>query len=206
MKKRFESFYKNLNAALNAGAVFSEIEKLYNIPKRFYHNIKHIGYCIEEFDQIKDRIRDKYEFEFALWLHDCVYDTRSSDNEEKSGEVATKIIKDSGLGEIFTQRVYDFILATKHNKATNDSDTKYLIDIDLAILGSSSDRYDLYRTNIRKEYAWVKKSAYAMGRKNILENFLRKKRIYLTDYFYEKYEIAARSNITDEIRAMYNLK
>jgi len=97
-------------------------------------------------------------------------------------------------------------LATKHNKATNDSDTKYLIDIDLAILGSSSDRYDLYRTNIRKEYAWVKKSAYAMGRKNILENFLRKKRIYLTDYFYEKYEIAARSNITDEIRAMYNLK
>ncbi len=205
MKKRFESFYKNLNAVPDAISVFSEIEKLYSIPQRFYHNLEHIGNCLAEFDKIKDRIKDKYEFEFALWLHDCVYDTRSSDNEEKSGKIATEIIMDSGLSKGFVKKVYDFIIATKHNKSTDDSDTKYLIDIDLAILGSSADSYNLYRANIRKEYAWVNNIDFSNGRKKALESFLNRERIYYTDYFYEKYEIAARTNLKEEIRALDDL-
>ena len=74
-------------------------------------------------------------------------------------------------------------------------DTKYLIDIDLSILGAASNIFKEYENNIRKEYKWVPKYIYQKERFEVLKSFLRRKHIFYTELFREKYEHQARTNI-----------
>lgn len=71
----------------------------------------------------------------------------------------------------------------------------YLLDIDLAILGSDFDRFDEYNHQIRQEYAWVNRFIYHVKRKSVLKGFYNKERIYLTNYFYQALENKARDNL-----------
>jgi len=77
-----------------------------------------------------------------------------------------------------------------------------MLDIDLSILGYSPEKYSQYKKNIRKEYSWVPENDYVSGRKKVLESFLKKQKIFQTEYFYSKYEQNARINIQEEIRAL----
>ncbi len=67
-------------------------------------------------------------------------------------------------------------------------DLDYLLDIDLAILGSHPNRFDDYHAQIRQEYTWVNDLIYRYKRKSALKKFYAKDRIYLTDYFYDRLE------------------
>jgi predicted metal-dependent HD superfamily phosphohydrolase len=93
-------------------------------------------------------------------------------------------------------------MATKGHAISEDADTNYFTDADLAILGSNNDEYLQYVKSIRKEYKFYPDFVYNPGRKKVLEHFIQMPRIYKTDYFYNKYEEPARKNIIDEIRQM----
>jgi predicted metal-dependent HD superfamily phosphohydrolase len=106
----------------------------------------------------------------------------------------------AGVNADTIAEVKRLILATKTHKADDDdTDCKILLDADLSVLGSSPELYDLYSAAIRKEYHWVTEADYRTGRKLVLENFLKRERIYYTEYMHQKYEVLARENITREI-------
>lgn len=48
--------------------------------------------------------------------------------------------------------VMNQIEATKEHKRSQDNDTNMLLDLDLAVLGDSSESYQKYANAIRKEY------------------------------------------------------
>jgi len=64
-------------------------------------------------------------------------------------------------------------------------------------LGSSIDCY-----NVRKEYKVVPALIYRKKRKELLKSFLNSPSIYNSGYFKDKYERAARQNITRAIAVL----
>ncbi len=76
------------------------------------------------------------------------------------------------------------------------------LDLDLSILGASEDDYDGYTKQIREEYKHYSEDEYRNGRIRVMQGFLNRKRLYFSDYFYNRYEVRARENIDREIKSL----
>lgn len=70
-----------------------------------------------------------------------------------------------------------------------------LVDIDLSILGASSNRYDRFEEQIRTEYKWVPQPLYRLERGKILATFLARPKIYSLEVFETRFENQARANL-----------
>ena len=55
---------------------------------RAYHTLRHIEACLAWMRDAPLEDDDRIAAEFAIWFHDAVYDTRASDNEERSADLA----------------------------------------------------------------------------------------------------------------------
>jgi predicted metal-dependent HD superfamily phosphohydrolase len=88
------------------------------------------------------------------------------------------------------------ILATAHSAEPDSADEALLLDIDLSVLGADPDVFDAYDSAIRKEYEWVPEPDYRKARARVLESFLQRERIYRTWPYRERYESAARKNLS----------
>lgn len=95
------------------------------------------------------------------------------------------------------------ILNTKfHQVDTDDIDSQILVDADLAILASPKQKYLTYAEDIRQEYSWISDRDYRLGRRQVLEKFLQRKRIYYINLMFEKLEESARRNLVAEIQSL----
>lgn len=185
--------------------LFQELLTCYSQRNRYYHNLTHIYRMLNKIESIKSLAINLKSIQFAVWFHDCIYDTTKKDNEEKSADFAVKRLTDLGLDQTLINRVNELILKTKnHDTLINDIDGQILLDVDLEILGSSTREYYNYAVAIRQEYAWVLPEIYIKKRKQILESFLSKEKIYQTDFFFKELEKQARFNIQQEIINLSN--
>ena len=123
------------------------------------------------------------------------YDTRASDNEEESARWARDVVVASGGPPLRRAGSTTSIIATKHDSDSIRGDAALVADIDLTILGSLPDRFQIYDRQIRQEYAWVPEPDFREARLRILEGFLARPTIYLTGPFRRKYEAQARENL-----------
>ncbi len=135
------------------------------------------------------------EVEVALWFHDAVYNPRGSANEHASAEWAVRVLTAAGASPAILKRVQGLIMATCHDAQPIEADQQLLVDIDLAILGASPQRFEEYQRQIRFEYAWVPGLVYGVKRKQVLRGFLKREQIFSTAAFLARYEAQARSNL-----------
>ncbi|MBV1881344.1 MAG: hypothetical protein KUG82_06905 [Pseudomonadales bacterium] len=96
----------------------------------------------------------------------------------------------------------DHVISCLHPSQPVTADEKYLLDIDLSILGATPALYAEYETWIRKEYRYVPGFFYKKGRRKVLESFLAQPSIYLSADFKERNESAARTNLEKAILAL----
>jgi predicted metal-dependent HD superfamily phosphohydrolase len=178
---------------------WAEIEKSYSQKNRKYHNLNHLENMILELENVKDQISDYAVSLFSVFYHDIIYKTTSKDNEEKSAEKAKICLEKLNISDDRISNIYNQIFATKSHKRSDDSDTNFLLDADLAILGKDWNVYENYVQQIREEYSIYPDFLYKPGRKKVLTHFLEFEEIFKTDYFKEKYEKMARENIQKEI-------
>lgn len=178
---------------------WQEIEKNYSQKSRKYHNLTHLENMILELENVKDQISDYEALLFSVFYHDIIYKATSKDNEEKSAEIAKTRLDKLNISNERITKIYNQILATKSHKKSDDSDTNFLLDADLSILGKDRKVYENYIHQIRKEYSIYPDFLYNPGRKKVLLHFLEFDEIFKTDYFKEKYEKMARENIQREI-------
>jgi len=162
---------------------------------RFYHTLRHVERCLRLKDVLHSLAEAPDVFEFALWYHDLVYDSRRHDNEEASARAAAAFIGDP----VDVRAVADLILATKHDAVPETPDARLICDMDLAILGAEPDLYGEYARAIRQEYAWVADADYATGRSRVLSAFLSRDAIFSTPACWERFESRARANIRQEL-------
>lgn len=176
--ERFKALLNRLNCNVKTENVWQDLQKAYQEPHRFYHTQQHIDECLQLFDRYQHLADKPLEVEFALWFHDVVYNTKALDNEEKSARWAKAILQQGGVENKVSQRIYNLILATEHKQTPQSNDEKLLVDIDLAILASTSERFAQYQQQIRKEYIWVPKELYQQKRCEILKNFYNRATLY----------------------------
>jgi len=151
---------------------------------------------------IKYEIIDWQIIVFSIAYHDSIYNALKQDNEEKSAGLAYERLALINISTDRREKCKEQILATKGHYSSNDADTNYFTDADLAILGSSYLNYKKYTEQIRKEYEIYPDLIYKPGRQKVLNHFLQMPTIYKTAYFIEKYEQQARNNILDELKLL----
>ena len=167
--------------------IYRQLKEMYAENNMPYHDWSHITDCLIEFNKCRNSLNSSDQVVTAILFHDAVYDPKAKDNEEKSAELAVKILTEKGLSNDFTSKVSNLVLATKHIVIPEDNDSKFILDIDLSILGANKEKYDTYAKAIRKEYSMYSDQEYNTGRTAVLQGFLDRKRIFLTDFFKDLY-------------------
>lgn len=177
--------------------IFSQLVELYS--GREYHNLFHIADCLGELESAKNLVSNRKELELAIWFHDSVYDSRKKDNEERSATLAGNAARELGFSKQSASIVESLIVATKHTDVPNNFDARLIMDIDLANFGFPYNIFHQISEEIRKEYSWVSDEDFSKGRRKFLSSFIARDRIYLTDFFGDKYESRARENLIKSI-------
>jgi predicted metal-dependent HD superfamily phosphohydrolase len=199
MKARWENLWQKLAAPRIPYEALDELLRAYSSPGRYYHNLAHVEDCLSVFDRASSLALHPQEVELAIWFHDAVYDTRRSDNEQKSAEWAVEVIRHAGLGERIANRVASSILSTRHDEDAAGTDARLLADVDLSILGRDREIFRRYEENIRKEYAWVPEDVFRQERRKVLQRFLERPSIYYHREFRDLFEERARRNLEQSI-------
>lgn len=186
--------------ALRTSDAFDDLVGRYAEPGRYYHNLLHIHEVVRAMLDLPGAL--PREVLLAAFLHDVVYDSRASDNEERSAEYARELLKALGIDLDRREETARLILLTKtHDPSEEDRSGCILVDADLAILGEKAEAYNAYASAIRQEYAWVPQEDYRAGRRQVLERFLARPRIYRTPEFQTRERIA-RANLANEITSL----
>lgn len=182
-----------------AGVCWEEIRTAYSKKGRYYHTLEHLENLLRELVPVQAELSDWGAMIFSICYHDIVYSALKSNNEEKSADLAVLRLSALSAPSALIDHCKALILATKGHQVSADADVNFFTDADLSILGKDWDSYAVYATNVRKEYSIYPDVVYKPGRIKILQSFLDMDRIYKTDYFYERYEDAAKRNLQREI-------
>jgi len=181
---------------------FYRLQSAYAQKHRAYHTSRHIDECLSLLDELKHLAEHPSEVECALWFHDAIYEPMSKLNEERSANWMAEFGATVGLGSDSIARIRAHIMATRHVALPADSDSRLVVDIDLAILGAAPSRYAEFERDVRREYRWVPEIVYRPKRAAILQSFLDRPRIYHWEPAYERFERGARANVSGAIGAL----
>ena len=176
------------------------LRKAYAEPHRAYHTWDHITALLADFTRLRDRFARPDAVEVALYWHDAVYVPRAPDNEAASA--AWMVERMQGLVPPATLRDAEtIVLATAKHRVPSEAvagladDCALFLDMDLAVLGAPEADFDAYDAAIREEFSEIPEPLYLQGRKAIMEGFLQRQRLYLTDTFHETHDAPARANL-----------
>lgn len=176
--------------------VFNKLIAAYSEKQRAYHTIQHLYECLVLVDSIRSDLNDVYAVALALWFHDAVYDPQAKDNELKSAELFEQYLAQD-LSIDIVQKIKRWIIATQKHELTDELDLQFVLDIDLAILAASSERFEEYEQQIQQEYAWVDPDVYSIKRKEVLTHFYQTELLYQTEYFQQSLEPRAKENLRE---------
>ncbi|WP_332604717.1 HD domain-containing protein [Acinetobacter sp. ESBL14] len=176
--------------------VFNKLIAAYSEKQRAYHTLQHLYECLALFDTIRADLNDGHAVALALWFHDAVYDPQAKDNELKSAELFEQYLVQDLPNDI-VQKIKRWIVATQKHASTDELDLQFLLDIDLAILAASPERFTEYEQQIQQEYAWVDPDVYLIKRKEVLAHFYQTEPLYQTEYFQQNFEQRAKGNLRE---------
>src|SRR5579864_605057 len=97
-----------------AETTFTQLVAAYSESGRFYHNLSHIEDVLTTIGRLMGNTRHP-ALHFAAWFHDAVYDTRATDNEEKSAVLAATRLIEMHIPDSIAAATEHLILLTKNH-------------------------------------------------------------------------------------------
>lgn len=175
--------------------IYRQLHNAYHEPQRHYHTMLHIEQCIGMFDDCKSLASDADSLELAVWFHDVIFEPDQADNERRSADLYLELSQ--GVHDDERRGLVErLIMATLHNgDSLADHDAVYMVDIDLSSFGLSWEAFLEDSQNLRRESAHLEDSEYYRRKKEFQARLLQKQRFYQSDYFTERLEKQARSNL-----------
>lgn len=179
------------------------LQAAYASPPRAYHNFQHVQEVLRHYHEVAAAPgwRQPAEVGLAVLYHDAIYEAGRRDNETRSAELAVAhVARWWPTAGIDAQRVVDLIeLTARHGTlqpADVDDEAALFLDCDMAILGAEPALFDAYDRGIAAEYrghvpAWL----FKLNRRRFLKALLARPRIYLSDFFHQRYDTQARRNL-----------
>lgn len=172
----------------------------YQKKGRHYHDLEHLAYMFDQLDACGITPEDPECLAAAIFHHDVVYAINRKDNETKSANRAAAVLSRFDWDEDRIQRCERHIRATAKYRWDEDLDTALLVDLDLAILGDTPEKYATYAAQVRREYWMYPDFLYRRGRQQVLQHFLAREQLYSTEYFIAKYSAPAQRNLKMELK------
>jgi predicted metal-dependent HD superfamily phosphohydrolase len=195
------------NGSLIDADLKKELSALYRSDQRHYHGLSHIEALLALAREYREILADPEAIDAAIWFHDAIYDSRAKDNEARSAALARQKL----AGRIDTVRI-DRIASMIEATATHQLpdflqdgarlDAALFLDMDLAVLGASSEAFDAYEQAVRQEYGWVPEPAWITGRSAVLKNFLARPYVFNTRQFRARFEQQARANMERSLASL----
>lgn len=180
-----------------SSAIHQHLIDSYSEPQRYYHTLDHIEYCLSLFDEISSDAHNPDAIELAIWYHDVVYTPGAVDNEQLSADqfMATS---HGVFDDALRDTIYRHIMATVHNGSeVKDTDTQYMLDIDLSSFGRPWPEFIHDSDNLRLEMKDQPDEVFYQKQAAFQDKLFGQPRFFKSDYFYHKYEIQARQNRSD---------
>ena len=202
LRDRFVSLLQRMGATQVPSRLADDLVAAWSSPGRAYHDVRHLEDCLAQVDALPLDARTRDLIEVALWFHDAVYDPRSSDSEERSARWASEALTAAGIPAPVGADVARLVRLTRDHAPVPDEAGRFLLDIDLSILGRPVEVFDAYHRRIRTEYAWVPEHAYRLGRGRILADLLRRDPLYQTELYQRQFETTARANLRRALAAL----
>jgi predicted metal-dependent HD superfamily phosphohydrolase len=203
LESRIFTLWKSFDAR---GDVMTSTEVLvdrYREPHRYWHNERHIAECLDTLEANRDLALCPAVLALALAYHDAVYDVKGNDNEAQSALLCLQDCQKLGIAPELSQYASRMILeGTAHHsgKAPQDPDAKLVHDIDLLGLAAKPKQFrEMSRLLALEYFNKFGAEEYRQGRLRFLQCFQARNVIFLTERFYNKYEMRARKNITKSI-------
>jgi predicted metal-dependent HD superfamily phosphohydrolase len=183
-----------------ANLAYNELFSRYAEPQRYYHNVRHLHALLYLIDQQDLSPIDRQILILVTFYHDAIYLPGSTQNEQRSAELAQYWLPQLGVSRPVIDQVYQIILDTATHVSCHALSNTFL-DMDLSILGAAPKQYATYGQQIRQETP-VPSLLFALGRKRFLKSFLQRERIFQTPFFYHRLEQQARYNLQAELDQM----
>lgn len=195
LAERFSDLWQRYaGAESNPDPVWAMLKLHYDEPHRFYHTLNHLHQCLGELDAASDRVEEFDAIEMAIWFHDVIYQYGAKDNEPLSAD-AFRELAAPHMAADFVNRVCELIIATKHTGDAQDVGEAFMVDIDLSGFGLPWEGYLADSNALRKEGPNVSDEQYYGGKLRFLDGLLGWKSLFQTDYFRDRLESGARTNI-----------
>lgn len=188
--------------------MLSALELAYATPPRAYHHFGHVQDVLHRFAEITvgPGWTQPAEVYLAMLYHDAIYEASRKDNEARSADLAAaevaQWLPEAGID---TLRVAELInLTARHGQLSPGDfgddgfslDARHFLDCDMAILGAAPEVFDAYDRGIAEEYkGHVPGLLFRLNRKRFLKGLLARDRIYLSDWFHQRYDAQARANL-----------
>lgn len=184
-------------SAEKAGYWWTVLLNSYMRHDRYYHSLTQLSRMLQMKEDL--HLDCNLGLNLAIWFHDIVFFPDSKNCEEHCAQTYEDFCRDTGLKGY--EQVTDYILATRgHRTRTKDKEEQWLLDLDLAILGSDPLEYRHYAEAIKKEYSFS--GGFESGRRKVLRKFLDRDSIFLTPLFRRLYEQQSRRNIMSELSTL----
>jgi len=176
------------------------VSNIYDRPWTHYHSHYHINY-INEFVN-KNNIKLETWQKLSIYFHDAIYYPGDPHNEIGSAEYAYSLLH-GHISSYELERAHKVICLTKeHTKdyLVMDDAMAMVMDLDLANLGSDFVNYCRASEDIEKEFSYLTKEEYLIGRKSFIETMLARDSIFRTEIFLNSgFEENARSNLEQDL-------
>lgn len=207
LRSRWEAIASKLSTQRSLGLVFDcVLYRKYTEAHRRYHGLTHIAACLDMLDRfVPADVANRSAIELAIWFHDVVYDTRRGDNEARSRLLLLDVCGQCWDAQQ-VQVAYRMIGLTTHTPREEGNDIadedKYLLDVDLSILGADEEAFARYEQGIRDEYVWVSEDVYRVKRAEVLRSFMEREHVFETPVFRSTFETMARANLARAITSL----
>ena len=196
LRNRFVRLWRRnliLGAESDDSSAWDAVYSRYAEPHRKYHNVQHLVVCLEQLDMVSHEIELPDQVEMAIWFHDVIYDPGKSNNEARSAALFYDLSA-TVMDPEFVDGVVDLILITTHDILPTSRLQQLVSDIDLASFGCPWDCFLADSVNLRAEFQGTEDD-YKLGKRRFLEALLQRPKVFLTDFFNDRYEQQARENI-----------
>ena len=176
----------------------------YSEPQRHYHTLSHIAHCLSLFDKIIAELDNPAALELAIWFHDVIYTPGAPDNEQLSADQFMALTNGIFSNQL-RDTVYQHIMATVHDGSEfKNTDTNYMLDIDLSSFGRPWPEYIQDSDNLRLEMGNLSDDVFYKRQTAFQDRLFSRPRFFRSEYFYNHFESQARQNRRDYFKAIQN--
>jgi predicted metal-dependent HD superfamily phosphohydrolase len=187
--------------------LIERIAALHSGPTRGYHSWNHPLALLRLYRDVRNRLSDPIAVYCAILFHDAIYEPRASDNEARSAALAAELLG-GRVDRARLARILALIDATAGHAippglpSGEAADMAMFLDMDLSILGAAADAFDVYEAGVRHEYREIPEAEFRAARARILEDFLDRPVLFLSDWGRGRFEAAARHNLARSVAAL----